>query len=397
MEGDDPDSIEARDRGHRPRGARGAPEATDADAGAANRRAFLALCAGGLGALAGCPGEIGIDSETTSAATPTRRPTASPATTRPSPPSATTAFEGLYRRTIDSVTLVETTSGSGSGWVVDERGRIVTNEHVVGGDARVDVRYSRDEWRSAEVLGTDPIGDLAVVEPSNPPGYAAPLPLSVESPPVGSDVAILGAPFGLPGSLSVGVVSATNRLLESPTGSAIPGAIQVDATANPGNSGGPILSLDGAVVGVVNSGAGIAVNFGIPGRLADAVVPVLIETGTYRYPTLGLSLLEVDPDVARANGLDAVTGVLVVDVVPGGPAAGRLRGSSGVEWIDGRRIPVGGDVVVGLDGRTITADEDYAAYLTFSTRPGDRVDVTVLRDGSRRTVELGVGGRATVG
>lgn len=359
------------------------------------RREFLLLGAGaGLASIAGCSAPSSGTSETPN----NSQVTNTPAETRSEQIAngGNSEFSQLYRQTADSVTLVETSTGSGSGWVIDEQGRIVTNEHVVESEAQVDIRFDADEWRTADVLGTDPIGDLAVVEPADPPSYATPLPLAVDAPAVGSDVAIIGAPYGLPGSLSVGVVSGTNRFLDSPTGSSIPGAIQVDATANPGNSGGPILLSDGEVVGVLNSGTGVAVNFGIPGRLVDAVIPALIDQGTYNYSTLGVSLVEVTPSIARGNSLDAVTGVLVSDVGRGSAAESYLRGSSRIVRLDGNAVPVGGDVIVGLDGRTITSLEEYASYLTFSTRPGDTIDVTVLRDGSQRTVELTVGSRSGV-
>lgn len=369
----------------------------------ATRRRLLAACAcGGLSALAGCPG--GFRGETATGTSteraPTERTTTPTETAEPTPTPTETetasVFERLYERTSDSVTLVSAGTRTGSGWVVDDAGRIVTNEHVVRSASEVSVRYDRDEWRTAAVLGTDPIGDLAVLEPSDPPDYAPPLSLAADPPSVGEDIAIIGAPFGLPGSLSVGVVSATGRFLDSPTGSSIPGAIQVDATANPGNSGGPILSTAGEVIGVLNSGAGVAVNFGIPVSLVEAVVPELTAGRDYRYATLRISVVEVTPAVARANDLTDVTGVLVRRVAPSGPAAGILRGSSETAAVDGREVPVGGDVVVGLDGRTVTSVAAFAAHLAFETRPGDDVEVTVLRDGDRRTVTVTAAARTSV-
>lgn len=372
------------------------------------RRSVLALCAtAGVGALAGCgatddAGTVttatpdGAAAGTTAAGTTETTGTASTGSTSESAASAGSTFERLYESIHESVTTIETTAGTGSGWVFDAAGRVVTNEHVVESASTVDVRYSRDEWRSARVVGTDPIGDLAVVEPESSPEYAAPLSLADADPDVGSDVAIIGAPFGLPDSLSVGVVSATNRLLETAAGSSIPGAIQVDATANPGNSGGPILSTAGDVIGVLNSGEGVAVNFGIPARLVEDVVPTLIESGTYEYSTLGTTLTEVDPAVARVNDLDEVTGVLVTSVTAGGPADGELEASSRQRGPGGSGTPVGGDVIIGLADRTITSLDDYASYLAFSTRPDDSLDVTILRDGERRTVQLTVGSRSRV-
>lgn len=358
-----------------------------------DRRRYLALCAAGVGgAIAGC--QSGASETTTSPVEDPRETTRQRATTRRSSDSTAETFTELYQQVVDSVTLIDTPTGTGSGWVFDGAGRVLTNQHVVETDATVNVRYERDEWRRADVVGRDGIGDLAVLEPTNPPSYATRLPTSTPVPAVGEDIAIVGAPFALPSSLSVGVVSARNRFLDSPTGSSIPGAIQVDATANPGNSGGPIFSTAGEVVGVLNSGEGVAVNFGIPARLVEMVAPALVDRGRYRYATLGVSILEVDPTIAQANDLDEVTGVLITTVSSGGPAAGRLRGSTRQRYVDGQQVPVGGDVVVGLDGRTITADSDFASYLTYSTRPGDSVDVTALRNGSRQTVTVTLGSRS---
>lgn len=364
-----------------------------------SRRGFLVAVSAAVGGLAGCPSrgsEQGSTRKTAdSSGSGEQQSSQSTVGSRRSGSQSEPTFTDLYRQVIDSVTLIQTSTGSGSGWVIDDHGRIVTNQHVVGTDERVDVRYDTDEWESAEVLGTDPIGDLAVVEPSNPPSFATPLPYTTSSSPVGSDVAIVGAPFGLPGSLSVGVVSSTGRLLESPTDSSIPGSIQVDATANPGNSGGPIFRSDGTVIGVLVAGSGIAVNFGISGRLVDRVVPSLIETGEYRYPSLGVLLQEVDPRIARANNLDSVTGVIVRRVAPNSPAATELQESTRSAIVEDRTIPVGGDVIVRLDDQVITSHADYASYLAFSKRPGEDVDVTVLRDGEQRTVTMPLGARAT--
>lgn len=339
------------------------------------------LRAGGVAlaaAVAGCS-EAPTQETTTGSATPTE--------TTATQSGAASPYTEVYREAIDSVVLVQAPSGQGTGWVFDDE-VVVTNAHVVGAASDVDVRFNDGEWRAGEVLGVDPHSDLAAIRVTDRPDAAEPLPLLQGDPVVGQEVVAIGNPFALSGSLTTGVVSGTNRLIPAPTGFRIPDAVQTDAAVNPGNSGGPLMSLDGEVVAVINSGGGENIAFGISAALTSRVVPSLVETGDYEHAYVGLVFREVTPAVADANGLDEPRGLIVVSVDPSGPSAGVLEGSDGSEFVNGQEIPVGGDVLLSVSGRQLQTTEDLISLLSLHARPGDTVDVEYLRDGERRTGEL---------
>jgi serine protease Do len=188
-------------------------------------------------------------------------------------------------------------------------------------------------------------------------------------------------------------VSGINRSIPAPTGFSIPDAIQTDAAVNPGNSGGPLMSLDGRIVAVINSGGGENTAFGISAALTQRVVPERIQTGDYDHAYMGVSFTDVTPEVAQANDTDDPRGLVVVDVVDGGPAEGVLQPSETIRIVDGERVPAGGDVILAIGGSEIMRSEDLASHLARQTRPGETVELTVLRDGTEQTVELGLGAR----
>jgi S1-C subfamily serine protease len=291
-------------------------------------------------------------------------------------------YTEVYRETIQSVVLISASTdrgvGQGSGFVYSEN-HLVTNEHVVGDAEGIEVRFARGEWRSASVVGTDVSSDLAVIEVSDRPDYARALPLVDEEPAIGTEVVAIGNPFGrFDGSASAGIVSGTDRSIPAQNGFAIPDAIQTDAAVNPGNSGGPLVNLDSRVVGVVNSGGGENIAFAISAALVERVVSALIEDGEYEHAYVGVRLRTVTPTVAEEAGLDRPRGVLVGRVRPDGPAADTLRE---------------GDVIVGLGGNEVDTRQQLASFLALEASPGETVDVTVLRDGQRRTLELTLGDR----
>lgn len=279
-----------------------------------------------------------------------------------------------------------TGQGAGSGFILDNDGHIVTNNHVVAGASRVIVVFYNGIEAEAEVIGTDGDSDLAVVRVDELVEGAHPLPLGdsdlVEP---GQWVAAIGNPFELGGSMTVGTVSAVGRSIPSLTVFSIPQAIQTDAAINPGNSGGPLLNLNGEVIGVnaqirsEGTRANAGVGFAIPSNIVQRVVPDLIEKGSYEWPWLGVSGSDVGLAIMRANDLKTQRGAYIATVYPGGPAAtAGLQGSP-----DPEQSMVGGDVVIEVDGKPILDFTDLLNEVAFR-QPGDTIELTVLRNGQRR-------------
>ncbi len=308
----------------------------------------------------------------------------------------TTRTSRAYRQVVDSVAAVRIDRGAdsarGTAWVYDEN-HLVTNEHVVSGGGAVSVWFDEVGWREARVVGTDVYSDLAVLAVDRMPDSATPLALVDRDPPIGAEVVAVGNPFGLTGSISTGVVSGRNRALPAPNGFSIPDAVQTDAPVNPGNSGGPLVDMDGNVVGVINSGGGDNIGFAISAAMVRRVVPALVESGNYDHPYMGVSIREVTPRLAEANDLSVPWGLYVDEVIDGGPSDGILRGSSGSERVDGQQAETGGDVIVRLGRTDIRNSQTLSTFLALETSPGDTVEVTVLRDGERESLPLTLGAR----
>ena len=373
------------------------------------RRSFLAAAAGaGLGvAVAGCSAREDSTDGVPASATDTPEGSAGDsqggddhgadgsdgpaATPHPEP------YADLYRQLIDSVVVIRGYDesgrvGQGSGFVAFD-GTVVTNQHVVEGTDELFVGFTGGESRTGELLGTDVYADLAAVEVDRPES-ATPLPFVESEPPVGTRVAAVGAPFGFGESVSSGIISGVDRSLPSVNRFSIPDAVQTNAAVNPGNSGGPLATLDGRVAGVITRGGGENIAFGISAAYTQRVVPALVEDGEYDHPYMGVGLLDVTPALARANGYERSTGVYVASVVDGGPADGTLRGSTGSTTALGvSDVPTGGDLIVGLDGRAIRSLAALSTHLALRTSPGDLLGVTVLRDGERRNPSFELGER----
>jgi 2-alkenal reductase len=286
--------------------------------------------------------------------------------------------------------------GGGSGFILNDDGYIVTNNHVVNLADRVSVVFYNGFEELAEVVGTDPDSDLAVLKVNKLPEGAASLPLGDSDDVVEGQWAVaIGNPFGLDGSMSIGIVSAVGRSIPSgATPFQIPQAIQTDAAINPGNSGGPLLNLDGDIIGVnaqIASGgtrANSGVGFAIPSNVVRQVVPVLIEQGEYQWPWLGIRGGPVSLLYQQANDLDSQDGAFITSVIEDGPAeAAGLQGSNRSETIDGIEVPVGGDVIIGFNGETVNNFADLL-YFVSSQSPGDKVSLTILRDGQEQQVEV---------
>jgi len=306
-------------------------------------------------------------------------------------------YEALYSAIIPSVVSVyrsaDSRGGAGSGFVYDDR-HVVTNAHVVGDVDRVDVRFSDGDWRVGTVAGTDAYTDLAVLRVDDLPATAEGLSVAENGPEPGTPVAALGNPMGLDGSITTGVVSGRNRSMATAEGFTIPDVVQTDAAVNPGSSGGPLVTLDGTVVGVNRARGGDNIGFAVSAPVIRRVVPALIADGRYRHAYLRVRTLDVSPTVAEANGLEEARGVLVVDVDLG-PASGALVGCR--RRARDREVPVGGDVLISVDDRPIDSHEALTRYLLLETAPGDEIELELLRDGRQLTERVTLAERPRVG
>jgi S1-C subfamily serine protease len=286
--------------------------------------------------------------------------------------------------------------GAGSGFVYDKEGHIVTNYHVVEGAQSIEVSFGEDLSVQAEVVGTDPLNDLAVLKVDVPPDKLVPVELGDSSTlQVGQWAIAIGNPFGrFERTLTVGVVSALNRTLELESGRIIRNLIQTDAAINPGNSGGPLLDSKGRVIGVNTaivspSRASAGVGFAIPVNVLKRVVPELIAYGRYRHPWLGVVGYTITPTLARRLNLPVEQGVLVAQVYRGSPAhkAG-IRGAKDQVVIGSRIILVGGDIITAIDNTPIKGIDFLNAYLEDNTQVGQTVELSILRDGKPLKVKV---------
>jgi len=298
-------------------------------------------------------------------------------------------------------------AAEGSGFVLDDDGRIVTNAHVVTDESSgkrkpaqaVYVEFPDRNVLPAEIVGFDPFADVALLA-VEPDGFALhPLELGDDSSlVVGQPVAAIGSPFGEQQSLSVGVVSATDRSVESLTKFQIEGAIQTDASINPGNSGGPLLDAGARVIGInqqieTESGANDGVGFAVPISTVKRSIAQLEEDGDAEYAYMGVSSQALYPQLARRLGLDADHGGLLDEVVPGAPAddAGLEGGEDRIRF-QAAAYRTGGDVILSIAGRPVVGPEDLAR-LVSAYEPGDEVELLVLHDGERETVVVTLGSR----
>jgi len=295
--------------------------------------------------------------------------------------------------------------GSGSGFIYDTEGHIITNYHVVENAEELSVTLADGRVYPATVVGADPSNDLAVIriealDANDVDGLPQPVVLgNSDDLRVGRFVVAIGNPFGQAGSLTVGVISALGRIIESPDGRFIGEAIQTDAAINPGNSGGPLLDLQGRVIGVNSqiispNRASAGIGFAVPSNTVRRVVPQLIAQGRYSHPWLGVGPASLTPEWAQAlrqAGMEVPVeeGLIVVEVASGGPAdqAG-IRGPDQVVRFGNVRIPVGMDIIVALNGEPLTDLRKLTVYLETETQVGDTVEVTIIRDGDERNVQV---------
>ncbi|MDY7076161.1 MAG: trypsin-like peptidase domain-containing protein [Chloroflexota bacterium] len=290
--------------------------------------------------------------------------------------------------------------GSGSGFVYDAEGHIVTNYHVVENAEQVLVTLASGQVYEAEIVGADPANDLAVIRIDAGEDLPELMVLAdSDNLQVGQFVLAIGNPFGLEQTLTTGVVSALGRVIESSDSSFIGEAIQTDAAINPGNSGGPLLDLEGRVVGVNSqiispSGASAGIGFAISSNTVKRVVPELIARGYYPHPWLGAQMLALTPSTAEVlreaeMNVPVDAGLLVIEAVEGAPAdkAG-IRGGSRVVRIGRYQIPLDGDIIVAVNGEPINNSQELTVYLESQTTVGDTVEMTIIRDGEERVVQV---------
>ena len=284
----------------------------------------------------------------------------------------------------------------GSGFVYDNLGHIITNAHVVDGASKATVTFLDGSQYNAEIIGIDKFTDIAVIKVTEKPRLLHPLQIGDSSQlHVGEQVAAIGNPFGLSGSMTSGIVSQMGRLLPSQdSGFSIPDVIQTDAAINPGNSGGPLLNLRGEVIGINTaiqsiSGGNTGVGFAIPSNTAIKIVPSLIEDGEYHHPWIGISGRDIDPDLARVLELKDAKGFLVITVVDGSPAdkAG-LKGMTATQVIGGKEYPADGDIIISVDDKEVRKISDILIHLQREKSVGDTMVLGVLRDGAFMHISL---------
>ncbi len=294
--------------------------------------------------------------------------------------------------------------GQGSGFVYDSEGHIVTNDHVVEGAETVSVRFWNGDTYDADVVGTDPSTDLAVIKVDAPDSVLHPLAVGDSNEvQVGNTVFALGSPFGLEDSFTSGIVSALHRQIEARNGFSINDSIQTDAAINHGNSGGPLLNSSGQVIGVNaqiagNTGANVGIGFAIPSNTVKKIAAELIDTGEVEHAYLGVQVEDVTASVADELGL--VEGVQIAGFpesesrTPAQKAG--LRAATGQRTIDGEPYSTGGDVITEIDGQKVTSSEELQRAID-AKQPGDTISVTYWRDGESHTVDVKLANRPQEG
>ena len=297
--------------------------------------------------------------------------------------------ESVVKIKVERIGSATDTGGLGSGFVYDNLGHIITNAHVVDGANKATVTFLDGSQYNAEIIGEDRFTDIAVIKVSEKPRLLHPLQMGDSSLlQVGEQVAAIGNPFGLSGSMTSGIVSGMGRLIATPdTAFSIPDVIQTDAAINPGNSGGPLLNMKGQVIGIntaILSGTGefAGVGFAIPSNTVSKIVPALIEDGSYHHPWIGITGQDIDPDLAQALGLEQAKGFMIITVVDGSPAdkAG-LKGKTITLETGGKEYSAGGDNIISVDDKEVRKISDILIHLQREKSVGDEMVLGILRNG----------------
>lgn len=327
-------------------------------------------------------------------------------------PEETNSIE-LYRKLAPGVVNITSTvlerdfffnvvprEGAGSGSIIDPKGYILTNHHVIADARKLEVTLADNKKYTATFIGSDPDTDLAVLKIDAPGHNLTVIPMGTSADlQVGQQVMAIGNPFGLGQTLTTGVISSVGRTLQAGNGTLVEDIIQTDASINPGNSGGPLIDSSGRMIGINTAifsptGANVGIGFAIPVDTARVVIQELIDKGYTAHPWLGATLMTLTEDLATALKMKADAGAMVVEAVPGGPLdrAG-IRGGNARAQIGNQILIVGGDLIVKLDGQPV-ADADSLIRAVRKYRPGDRVRLEVVRwDGDRKTMTVVLGER----
>jgi S1-C subfamily serine protease len=321
----------------------------------------------------------------------------------------------IYQRDADGVAFIRSTivqktqsvfgfpqqqssEATGSGFLIDNDGHILTNAHVVEGAKTVTVQLGNGGEQNAQVVGSDPSSDIALLKVDNTEG-AQPLQLGDSSKvQVGDPVVAIGNPFALDRTVTSGIVSALQRQIQAPNGFSISDVIQTDAAINPGNSGGPLIDGAGQVIGINSqiesqSGGNVGIGFAVPIKTAADVVSQLENGGQVHQAYLGISGGDITPEIAHALNLPVTQGVLIERVLSGGPAADAgIKGATGQATISGQTFPVGGDIITKVDGKPISGMDDVVSAVN-DHKPGDEITLTVWSNGQQKDVSVKLGDR----
>jgi S1-C subfamily serine protease len=293
-------------------------------------------------------------------------------------------------------------TATGTGFVIDHAGHILTNAHVVNGASKIEVTLGRKDTSSpisATVVGKDPSTDIAVLKVNAPANELHPLPLGDSSQVnVGDPVVAIGNPFGLDRTVTAGIVSALQRQIQAPNNFTIDNVIQTDAAINPGNSGGPLLDANGRVIGINSqiesqSGGNVGIGFAIPINTARSDAQQILTTGSVQHAYLGISGTDLTPQLADVLNLPVKNGALVQSVVPGSPAAkAGIKGGTATVSINGQQVRAGGDIITAVDGKTVRSMQDVVNDVA-AKKPGDTVSLTLERHGNSSTASVTLGDR----
>ena len=319
---------------------------------------------------------------------------------------------GVYEKVADGVVNVTSTAvqmdfffnafptqGSGSGSIIDAKGHILTNHHVVANAQKLEVTLADGSKWPAKLVGSDPDSDLAVIQIDAPKEKLKTIPMgNSKNLKIGQKVLAIGNPFGLQRTLTTGIVSSLGRTIRSDVGTLIEDVIQTDAAINPGNSGGPLLNSDGEIVGINSailspSGGNVGIGFAVPVNTAKRVIPELLSKGYVTYPWIGATIQSLIPEIAKYLKLKIERGAMIAEVVKGGPAekAG-LKGGNEKIQVGNMIAMVGGDIVVKVDQRDVKTNDELIRYIR-EKKPGDTILLNVFRKGDFVDVMLTLGVR----